>query len=144
MVPKQHVTEHQFVGRIVNGEFVPSGPFVQTWMESLRELEGREMVLTFEPVQKMRSNAQLAFLFGVAYRYASRFSGYTPEELHEYMKRAFFPAKSIEIGGEVQLVTDGTTGKTAKVVSEFVDFVREFWLRQGVRIPAPNEREESE
>lgn len=101
------------------------------------------VVITITPKRATRSLSQLAYYWGVVIEHLSEHTGYTPDEIHEFLKAKFIP-KRVAIcdgNGEIRddLVIGGSTSKMDKgTFSEYIEAIRG-WAAQdlGVVIPDP-------
>ena len=95
-----------------------------------------QLILRPKPEPDGSSAAQYRYLFGVVYKVAADYLGYTVEELHEEMKRRHVPVKRVNRDtGEIEIRGGTTSGMTIKERSEFIDNVRRQLAEMGVNTP---------
>ena len=67
---------------------------------------------------------------------------FTSEELHEFFKKKFLPAKVVEVGGEVERVYQTSHDKDSKEFAEFMDRIDRFCIEtMGLYLPVPGVEE---
>lgn len=65
---------------------------------------------------------------------------FTSEELHEFFKKKFLPAKVVEVGGEVERVYQTSHDKDSKEFAEFMDAIDRYCIEtMGLYLPIPGE-----
>lgn len=63
---------------------------------------------------------------------------FSAEELHEFFKEKFMPAKLVEVGGESVKVRRTTTKLNTKEFSEFMEHIDRYCIeRMGLYLPQP-------
>jgi len=63
---------------------------------------------------------------------------FSAEELHEFFKEKFLPARMVEVGGEVVKVPRTTTKLSTKEMSEFMDAIDRYCIeRLHLYLPQP-------
>jgi hypothetical protein len=104
-----------------------------------------EVIVRIERRHAARSLAQNAYYWGVAVHLLSEHTGYTPDEMHEFLKMKFLPKKLAvqDKNGEVQgeFVIGGTTTALNKIQFGEYLFNIQSWAAASldVQIPDPNE-----
>ena len=106
----------------------------------LPEFEGRNVLITIEPVPRRRSLKANRRYFGALVRLLSEHTGHTVDELHEDLKLTLNPKEATDlrtgevktVGGSTRLMTSGEFADYTLKVSELCDFL-------GVRIPTVEE-----
>src|SRR5580765_2147333 len=71
-----------------------------------------ELTVTIERKHATRSLAQNRLYFGVYCRVLSEHTGYTPEEIHDYLKAKFLPKKIVMADAHGEIVEEVTLGTT--------------------------------
>lgn len=85
--------------------------------------------VTVEKYRKNRSLQQNSYLWGVVYecirRHVLESTGeiYSAEEIHEWCKQKFLPAKIVDVGGERHMITRSTATLTTVEMQEYIDQV---------------------
>ena len=106
--------------------------------------EGWQLEVSVKRLRATRSLAQNAFYWGVVVEVISEHTGYTPEEVHEFLKAMFIPKRLAvtdgngEIKGEV--VIGGSTRKMNKLeFGEFMESIKRWAATElDVFIPDPD------
>lgn len=63
---------------------------------------------------------------------------FSAEELHDFFKRKFLPVRLVEIDGDVEKVTQTTTDKDTKQMTEFMDAIDRYCIeRLSLYLPVP-------
>lgn len=102
---------------------------------------GKLFTLTLEIIRPTRSIMQLRYYFGVVVKILSEETGYTPEVMHEHLKKIFLGYKEYDMpDGTTHIQIESTKGKTTV---EFEDYLKEIrqWSGEFLNcyIPLPNE-----
>ena len=94
----------------------------------------KPMVVRIEPHKKTRTHGQLALLW-------MRHTGYSAEEIHDYLKERFLTPKIVEINGAV-VRRYSTKNLTAAEMSDFMAKI-EAWAASelGLMLISPEDRE---
>lgn len=120
---------------IKDGKLVLDNP---RWFKGMIALhDDCEVQVIVERKKSDPSSQQRGYLFGVVYAEASRYTGYTPDELHEVMKTLHLKRKHLWRGSE--LVTVGST--TALSKNELAEFIMNVVLtlnEMGIEVPPPD------
>jgi len=125
-------------GKVHGGKLKLDNP--QHYLVELSKLEGKRIELTIRKVRNTRSLSQNKYYWGVVVEILADHFGYTPEELHEELKRKFNPQPS-------RIDHDKTYGgSTAKLSTvEFGKYIDSIitWASSeyGIVIPSPDEIE---
>ena len=112
---------------------------------ALSKLEGCDVDVTVTKHQAGRSLRANAYLWGVVNAILADYTGYTPDEMHECLKRKFLPKTLALANKNGELIGEEVIGgSTAKLnTSDFADYVTRIkaWAMDqlGVYIPDPNE-----
>jgi hypothetical protein len=87
-----------------------------------------------------RSGQQNKYYWGVVIKTLSDETGFTPEEMHEVLKRKFLKyCKALPNGEQVE-VTESTTDLDTKEFEDFMENVRRFAIQElDILINLPNE-----
>jgi hypothetical protein len=115
----------------------------QIFQEELKGLVG-EVVVTVAEGRGKRSDAQNRYYWGIVMKLISDTTGYTPEEVHEFLKEKFLTDKKhIVIGGEERDIEKATTTRlTTKEFEEYIENIRAFAsMELQINVPSPNEPE---
>ena len=135
---------------IVTTARVEKGRFkVRNWeriQARLARCRDGEFVITIQRKHAIRTLAMNALYWGVYVKELSEYTGFTPDEMHFWLKAKFLPKKLAvaNSNGEVvgEYVLGGSTTRLNKI--EFGDYLREIkqWAQDalGVVIPEPEER----
>jgi hypothetical protein len=94
-----------FQGTILQGNILFHVP--KQFKEYLAQLEnnqpnGQPVNVIVEKWKDQRTLSQNRYYWGVVLKIISDDTGHEPEELHEFFKKKFIPAKDITVKGEVQ------------------------------------------
>jgi hypothetical protein len=113
----------------------------QIFEEELRDLSG-DVTLTVAEGRATRSGQQNRYYWSVVCKLISDFTGYTPEEVHEYYKKKFLSNKKhIVIGDDgldVEMLT--TTRLNTKEFEDYCENIRRHAsMELQVNIPEPNQ-----
>jgi hypothetical protein len=84
--------------------------------------------------KKSRSDRQNNMYWGWL-KIISDETGYTTEELHEYMKGNFWGYREAEIFGEKRMIPKSTTKLSTKEFNEYLDKVTAFATSIGIKLP---------
>jgi hypothetical protein len=112
--------------------------------EFLGSQDGREMVLTVRRKGSKRSADQNAFYHGVVLKLLSEHTGFEPEDMHEWLKKQFLPAKLLQVvtqHGEAieHEVRPTTTTLTTEQFSQYWERIQRWAATDlGVVIPDPD------
>jgi hypothetical protein len=128
----------KFHGVVKQGRIKFDSP--EKYLVYLAGLEGKRIELTLHKERNSRSNQQNKFYWGIVIEILGEHFGYTPEEMHEELKRKFNPVHS-KIDPEASF--GGSTTKLSTV--EFIDYIDRItrWAASEyqIYIPDPNEVE---
>ena len=98
-------------------------------------------VLTIERETKRRTTSQNALMWmwiDSVVKHIHEHTGTDKDEVHEFFKRKFLPARYIEIGGEiVEYYT--TKDRTTKEMSEYMDKIYAWATAEGYFLPVPED-----
>lgn len=109
--------------------------------------EGKQWKVEITQYRRSRSNDQNAALFGVAYPPLIEYTGYTKDEIHEWMCCDFFGTREYEINGvphsrPMRTTTRDETGKINVLdwltFSQFYANVQRVGSEAGVHVPDPD------
>ena len=108
--------------------------------EELLMLQGKKVTITIEKYSNRRTNQQNAYYWGVVLKVLSEHTGYTLDEMHEYLKTKFLGTKKIVIAGEE--IERGLT-TTKLTTTDYMGFIAEIqrWASEKLDcyIPDPEE-----
>lgn len=116
---------------------------LEAWAKRLRDCE---IVVTIARKHATRSLHQNAYYWSVVVHLLSEHTGYTPDEIHEFLKMKFLPKKLAvtDRNGVIQdeYVIGGTTTRLNKV--EFGEYILSIqqWAAETLDIDVPNPNEE--
>lgn len=100
-----------------------------------------EVEIIIRPHSQSVSDRQRGYYRGVVLKILAEHTGYTQDEVHEFLKRKFATESQVEVRGEtynVHVFTTGTEGETA-VTAKFITNVIQWAARDlGVVIPEPD------
>ena len=101
-----------------------------------------ELTVTIERKHATRSLAQNRLYFGVYCRVLSEHTGYTPEEIHDYLKAKFLPKKIVMADAHGEIVEEVTLGTTTTRLNkiEFGEYLRAIqqWAAETLDVNIPN------
>lgn len=108
----------------------------------LKDRRDAELVLVLEKKHATRSLAQNAFYFGVVVACISDYTGYTPDEVHEFLKAKFLPSKIALADKNGELVEEITIGQTTTKLNkiqfgEYIEAIRQ-WAAETLDLNIPN------
>jgi hypothetical protein len=112
----------------------------QIFKEELKNLNG-DVVITVAEGRGKRSTQQNRYYWGQVCTLISETTGYTPEEVHDFLKEKFLTDKKhIVIAGEERDIEQATTTRlTTKEFEEYCENIRR-WASSvlNINIPDPN------
>lgn len=112
--------------------------------QAIREFTGKPVELTVRLKRKSRSDRQLRWYWGQILELMSEFTGYTPDELHEYCKARFIPKRLAICDGNGVVVDERVVGGSTTKLSttemvEYCESIRRFAAEElGLAIPDPD------
>lgn len=123
-----------FKGTVKNGKIKLRD--TEAFVRKRAELEGEEVRLELEKWYKKRSGAQNRYYWGVVIDILSEHTGYTPDEMHRYLKKKHLPKEKIFD----ENVLMSTTNLTTADFEEYMKKIR-MWASSELKcyIPEPNE-----
>jgi hypothetical protein len=129
------------LGRIRNGRLTIDHE--RAFKQQCSGLDPRwALEITVKRLRANRSNLQNRYYFGVVIATLSEFTGYTPDELHDFLKAKFIPKKLAicdgngEVKGEV--VVGGSTRKmTTQEFSEYCESIKR-WAAEDLDVVIPD------
>lgn len=87
-----------------------------------------------------RSSEQNRYYHGILLTILADHTGYTTDDLHEYLKQSFLPQPLIKILGQHIVRTVSTTQLDTKEFNEYIEKIRTFAREElDCYIPLPNE-----
>ena len=102
---------------------------------------GGDTEIIIRPRSHAVSDRQRGYYRGVVLKILAEHTGYTQDEMHEFLKRKFATESQVEVRGEtynVHVFTTGTEGEAA-VTARFITNVIQWAARDlGVVIPEPD------
>lgn len=109
--------------------------------------EGQEFLVTFERAHATRSLDQNAVYWAGYVHPIAEYTGYTPKEVHAYLKRRFLPKQKIEIVDkrsgvvvdQVDLESLTTTTLNKVEFSEYLSEIKDFAESIGVSVGSNRE-----
>lgn len=110
--------------------------------EAMRRFQDGEVLVRIAHVRATRSEQQNRWYWGVIVESISEHTGYTPDEVHEFLKAKFIP-KRVAVcdgNGEIKddLVIGGSTAKLNKVsFGEYCEAIRG-WAAQELDVVIPD------
>jgi hypothetical protein len=113
----------------------------QIFDEELKDLSG-DIVITISEGRGKRSDRQNKYYWSVCCKLISEHTGYTSEEVHEFLKEKFLTDKhKIVIGGEEREIESATTTRlTTKEFEVYCENIRRFAAQElNINIPEPGE-----
>jgi hypothetical protein len=121
-------------------------------------MPGKRIKITVERYVKSRSNPQCRWLNGVAYKALSDLTGYSRDDISEYMNGKYYGwkqekcpktpnnPKGVKDVPIRTTTTDENGNRKVQTTLEFEDykmFVQKFGAEHGVQIPDPNEESDA-
>lgn len=97
---------------------IKAGPYYRTFLNRLKL--GSQVSIEITDRKPKRTEAQNRYLW-VFYGDIARETGHSPEELHEYFKAEFLPAKTTEVFGKQVSIPPSTTNLTRIEFGEYID-----------------------
>jgi hypothetical protein len=107
--------------------------------------EGWELEVTVKRQRATRSQQQNRYYWGVVVHLLSDHTGYTPDEIHDFLKAKFIPKRLAVCDGngviQDEVVLGGSTRSMNKVqFGEYMESIRQWGAEMlNVVIPDPNE-----
>lgn len=101
-----------------------------------------EVVIVIERKHATRSLAQNAWYFGGVIAAISEYTGYTPEEIHEFCKAKFLPNKVTMADKNGEVVEEVVIGRSTTVLNkiqfgEYIEAIRQ-WAAESLRLDIPD------
>ena len=131
----------RFPAKVQDGKLVLADPVA--WRLHLARHNGREVWVTVSRQQKLHSDNQRKYYFGVVVDMIAGYIGESREETHELLKEKFLPKRKVELldGQELEM-PPSTRRLTVEEFTSFIEAVR-VWASQflGLSIPDANEVE---
>ena len=123
-----------FRGAISGGHFKPYNP--QALKQFMERREGKRVSVDIKG--RTRSNEQNSYYWAVVISILSEFTGYTPDEMHGYLKNRFLQPREVVIGEDARRVDPTTTKLSTDEFSAYVESIRQWAAMElGVSIPDP-------
>jgi hypothetical protein len=113
----------------------------QIFKTELQGLSG-DVIVTIAEGRGKRSTQQNKYYWSICCGLISETTGYTPEEVHEFLKEKFLTDKKhIVIAGEERDIEQATTTRlTTKEFEDYTENIRRWASRElQINIPTPNE-----
>ena len=121
--------------------------FVDKVCNDLGQTFERPQLITIEPVKKIRTLAQNAYLFGVCYPTilecgSEELRGWTKDDLHDFFLIDHFGSEVIEGFGKRRHTPLKRSAKLSKIeFSDYIAHIQLFCAERGIVIPDPEEQE---
>ena len=107
----------------------------------LYSLKGQQVEVVVRLPRKDRSIPENKYYFGVVVHLISEHTGYTPEEVHEFLKLKFL-SKIIVLAGKDERIPRSSTELSTKEWEKWMTEIREWTAMDlGFYIPEPNQSE---
>lgn len=119
--------------RLQNGVIVMNRSRLRSALVGRRDCE---LEIVVERKHATRSVAQNRLYWGVYCAVLSEHTGYTPEEIHEYLKARFLP-KAIGIGRETVVIGNTTTRLNKVEFGEYLRAVQQ-WAAEELDVDIPD------
>jgi hypothetical protein len=128
-----------FLGKAKNGTLNLQSP--DTFRKYLYSLNDKDVECVVRLPRKDRSNQENRYYFGVVVNLISEHTGYTPEEVHEFLKLKFL-SKIIVMAGKDERIPRSSTSLSTLEWEKWMTEIRE-WAAQELSlvIPEPNQIE---
>ena len=106
----------------------------------LKTLKPKKYEITIKQYRENRSNPSNRFYWGVVLSVLSNHTGFTPEEMHEHLKREFLPVfKVLPTGEQIKLSGSTATLDTAEF-NEYIEKIMQWSIQElDCLIPDPSE-----
>lgn len=127
-----------YSGKIEGGKFRPFDS--KHFLDSIRKLEGKQVEVELRAEKRKRSDRLNRYYWGVVIEYISQETGYTVEEVHDWLKAKFLGHKIVTIAGEkhpqINSSAELSTDDFQKYILEITRWAGEFLQ---LTIPEPNQ-----
>lgn len=120
-------------GKVIKGKFIPND--IIAFKLSFCKHEGKEVEVTVKRKTSKRSNSQNKYYWGVVIELISDYTGYTPNETHDYLR---LKCLIKENEGGFKTLKSTTELSTVEMEKYLEDCRRDASLH-GIYIPLPNE-----
>jgi hypothetical protein len=108
--------------------------------ETLKGLKLVPYQVELKVYRNNRSNQQNAYYWGVVVKMLSDYTGFTPDEMHEYLRGRFLKYIKPLPGGEMAEIRQSTTDLDTKEFELYLEQIRMFAVQDlDIQIPLPNE-----
>jgi hypothetical protein len=130
--------------KVLNGKLETNRELLS---DVIKNLEGKDIVITIEKKKKKRSNPQNSYYFGLVIPlmkqgfYNSLGEHVGTDEIHTFLKNRFLFKEIVnENNAEIIKMPQSTTELSTIQFEEYLDKIREFSTEfLGIQIPLPNE-----
>lgn len=130
----------QIITRVRDDRLCPTDAQKNVVKAFLSQRDGKEVVVTFSSLRKVRSGNQNRFYWGICMSMIALETGHSPEEIHEWCKDAFLPRSYVTIAGVEREIAKSTTDLTTTEFEAYLDRIRAFAAQElRMNIPLPNE-----
>ncbi len=111
----------------------------------LAKWQGDRVLVTVSRGTIPKSLPQLGYYYGTVVPAVSEYTGFTEEEAHDELKRAWFPKRLATslFTGEVVPEVPSLADATKEEMSEFLDTILMEMAKLGYHVPGPNESVEA-
>lgn len=129
-----------YIGFVKDGKLIFSDTQRKIVDARLKRAEGKDVRLSISEQTKARSTSQNRYMWGVVYEMIAEETGYTTEEIHEFMKNYCLPRQFMTVGDTDQILTKSTTTLSTEEMEKYLSDVRVFAAQHlSLIIPLPNE-----
>lgn len=130
----------KFETKILNGKLIPINP--NELREYFKSLSNGDYILAIAKQEMFRTVDQNAYYWGVVVDVFSKYTGHSPNEMHDIFKGKFNMATK-RVGNEIVEYSETTTLMTTKEFNTYIDEIRQWAVELNLYIPEPNEYLES-
>jgi hypothetical protein len=126
-----------FLGFVKNGKLIFKE--LELFKIYLHSLEGKSLDIIVRLVRKDRSNQENRYYRGVVVPMISEHTGYTPEEVHEFLKLKFL-SKIIVLAGKDERIPRSSTELSTIEWEKWMTEIRE-WAAQELSLVIPEPKQ---
>ena len=121
-----------FTGTVLNGRLTLDE--IERFRHYLKSLDGRTVDLTLGPHRKKRSNPQNALYWSCYVVPLAAHHGWSPEDMHEFLKRECNP-KMLSIGGNEVIVGGSTASMDVAEFTAYLERITRHPVSEGFTFP---------
>lgn len=126
----------KFVGTIIDNKMTFNTKADEwKWIKHLEKMEGKPFVLELSAKKKYRSDNQNKYYWGVIIPIIQEYTGYTKDEVHDFLKVKFLTDKS----GKIPRIKSTSDLSTIEFERYWIAIAQYFGQEHGVEIPFPED-----